>query len=92
MASLGLTAFGAYVDGLNLNAARKRRLKAVGERLYIAVYHELLDLVEAAGDDDVRLNSSDAPRQTVFKAWYSEARTDGAMLHHVIADRLEGNV
>ena len=91
MASAGLTAFDTWVDGLSLSALRKRRLKVVGEKLYLAVYHELIDLLEAVGDADALLNPGDAVRQVKFKAWYADARADEAMLHHIIIDRLEGN-
>ncbi len=93
MASPGLAAFDSYVDARTGSKADEAALKARGELLYLDIYHELPDLLDKLGDADVAANTSDvklAIRQTLFKAWYADARANEAMLHHIIIDRLEG--
>ena len=73
MASLALTAFNDFVDGLAINAANKTRLKERGEVFYVQVVKEEarhirkhLQAAVAAGGDPDRAALWDAILQRVI--------------------------
>ncbi len=74
MASPALTAYDAYVDYRRGNASDHAELKAKGEELFTAVFHEMVSLVDVEGDKDVG-DPARETRQAVFKVWWAEMRS-----------------